>query len=218
MIRYISLAVLFTLAAFGQGVIDGLCSVTLRVVDFGGLSVTHRVVSFVDTDGSDYVGSFVGLQGKVPCKASPYTLTVTRTDVSSRYANIRQKISVSFPETWLTLVTDPNLRFGSFGAGFLSRSVPVGHVWNGTISPMSSDRLWIFVRSAVDSSETVESEVDIDGRFRIYGGLIEGPYVIHIVNQDGKIVHLGALSIEKFAPKEPLAISLGGLPRATVVK
>ena len=44
MIRYISLAVLFTLAAFGQGVIDGLCSVTLRVVDFGGLSVTHRVV------------------------------------------------------------------------------------------------------------------------------------------------------------------------------
>lgn len=191
---------------------SGLCSITLRVVDYAGLPVPYRVESFQNASSRDYASEFVGLVGRVPCNASPYSVRVVRADVTSRYGSIQARLTIWYPETWLTLVTNPNLFFSGDRAGEVNRSVPPGHVWNGSIRPVSAERLWVQIRSVVKSNQVVETEVDADGKFRIYEGFSEGPYILHVVNGAGRVLYLTTLDISVFAPKEPLVINLSTVP------
>lgn len=196
---------------------SGPCKVTLRVVDYAGLPMPYRVESFQDASSRDYASEFVGLVGRVPCNPSPYLVRVVRADVTSRYGSIQARLTIWYPETWLTLVTNPNLFFSGDRAGEVSRSVPPGHVWNGNIRPVSAERLWVQIRSIVKSSQVVETEVDADGKFRIYEGFSEGPYILHVVNGAGRVLFLSTLYISTFAPKEPLIINLSTTPPSVTV-
>lgn len=215
----ISLGLVSLLLAQGSGNSSN-CHVNLRVVDYEGRPAPYEVVSFRDHLGHEYSSRFASLAGQVPCHVTPYVYQVHRLGVDHRLAFIEGQIGVSHPETWLTIVTSPNIVFGATEVlGSLSRITPPGYILRGMIlSPAPTDRLWVSIRSAV-SSDRVEAGVDPDGSFRIYSGLFNGPYTLAVMNEAGDIVYLAALKVTAFAAREPLIIDLSaGRAPSLVVK
>lgn len=216
--RYLALSLVLAAQLWAQ---DGkeLCSVTLRVVEYSGQPAPYRVETFQDSKGQDYASHFVGLRGQVPCDFMPYTLIVARTDVRSRYGNIGSRLTARYRETRLTLVTNPNLFFSGDRAGEVNRSVPEDHVWNGSVTPVPLERLWIHIRSAVQSNMVVEAEVDADGKFRIYEGIPEGPSILHVMDNGGRVLNVTLLNITTWTPKEPIVIDLSAvIPSPKIVR
>ena len=95
-------------------------------------------------------------------------------------------------------------------------SPPDGFAWMGRITPVSKDRLWIQMRSAYGSKH-VETEVDADGEFRIYHSFAEGPYVLYVMNKDGRCIYLAPLDIVNSTPREPLIIKLPPAPPPVMI-
>lgn len=206
---------------FGQDT-SGVCAVTLRVIDVGGRPVPYRVASFKDPKGVDYSSAFEGLRGRVPCNVQLYTFQVVRTDINNRFANLEGRVSALHPEAWMTVMTSPSLLIDQVGQG--SKSLPVGYVWKGRVTPVSTERLWVrirsaaAVRSAYENAE-IEAEVDANGEFRVYGGFFEGPYLLYVLSEEGQLLYITPLMIAKALPTEPLLITLPAeAPPAIIVK
>lgn len=190
-----------------------ICAVTLRVIDVAGLPAPYRLASFKDADGVDYSVGFEGLRGRVPCNVQLYTFQVVRTDVTNRVTDIQGKVSAWYPESWMTVVTNPGLLILGGHALQASRSLPVNYVWKGRVTPMSTERLWIRIRSAAtvrsDYVEAeVEAEVDANGEFRVYGGFFEGPYILYVMSNGGQLLYSTPVKIVKSLPTESLVITL----------
>ena len=200
------------------------CAVTLRVIDVAGRPAPYRLASFKDADGVDYSGGFEGLRGRVPCNVQLYTFQVVRTDVNNRITNIDGRVSALYPEAWMTVVTNPSLVILGDQAFQASKSLPVGYVWKGRVTPMSTERLWIRIRSAATvrsgyAEAEVEAEVDANGEFRVYGGFFEGPYVLYIMSNEGQLLYSAPLKIVKSLPTEPLLITLPAeVPPPIIIK
>ncbi len=107
MLRYLILPYLCALCLFGQN-LERPCSVTLKVVDYGGRPAPYRVATFRNRGGLDYARQFSGLRGTVPC-GSRYEFRVVRIDVDNRHGDIVGAVGAWQAENWMTIVTDPNL-------------------------------------------------------------------------------------------------------------
>ena len=183
------------------------CEITLRVVNQAGRTVPHRVVSFRNKVGSEFVSEFTNLKGRVPCSVIPYAFTVARTDLNSSFADISGTVEVGRPESWLTVLTNPNLVFIGDSAAELSRALPVGYVLKGLIMPPPAKPAWVHIRSAV-GSEYIEAAVGSNGEFRIYEGFTRGPYMLYVMDEDGATIHTTILDIKAFAPRDEIQIKM----------
>ena len=203
------------------------CAVTLRAVDVRGRPVPHRVSSFKNAEGADFADHFIGLRGTVPCNIQLYTFQVTRTDVSARAqraTNIEGRVSAWHPEAWMTVVTNPNLVIVNDFAGEPSRRLPAGYLWSGHVTPVPvvGESLWIRIRSAAavrspSVQAEVEAEIDENGDFRVYDGFWEGPYVLYVMNNEGRLLYTAPLNIVKSLPTEPLLITLPAEPPLAII-
>ncbi|MBY0505908.1 MAG: hypothetical protein K2X03_18470 [Bryobacteraceae bacterium] len=213
--RYFILWIAATLTLLAQPS-PQMCVVTIRVVDVAGKPLPHRVATFRDIRGRDFASNFTGLRGPVPCDLQYYDFTVTRSDVNNPYSNLSSRMWANQPENWITVQTSPTTIIVGDRAGAVSYRFPDNYVLRGRITPVPDDRLWIQIRSAVGPGLT-ETEVDETGEFRIYRGFWQGPYVLTVMNTQGKILYSSALEVENMAPSEPLSITVPADPPPALV-
>jgi len=194
------------------------CSVTLRVVDHFGKPADYRLAWFRDRSGRDYTERFEGLHGRIPCGYEVYKYQVSRTDRDHVLGKLEGELIAGKPETWKTVVTNPNVRVNRFGIGEVSKSLPHDYMWKGLVKPKVKGPLWVHIRSVV-GPEHVEAAVDTSGEFKVYEGFSNGNYVLYVSDNSGSIRYTRVLNITTFAPSVPLIIELPDeAPTVTVVK
>jgi hypothetical protein len=192
------------------------CNLTLRVVDVSGAPLPYRVESIISRDGVEYVHRFADLRGEVPCDVLPYRLKVNRLGVDQRvasYTRIEASVLATRRQNWRTLSAPPGLTVSADGSrvGMRSISVPVGYVWVGRVLSQTPEKLWIHFRSMVRSEyleSEIESEVDENGEFRIYGAVFHGPYTVYISNDQGDIRFSALIEAKATLLSEPLVFSI----------
>jgi hypothetical protein len=216
LVRSVALLVVASVA-YGQAG-RRFCDVTLRVVDADGRSPEYSLKAFVDRAGHDYVGLFAGLRGRVPCSLDDYTFEVSRNGVTSRHGIIKGTVSVSNPENWLTVSTDPSVVFVGTLPGASTRMRPLGYVWEGRVEPILDEPVWVQIRSAFGAKH-VEAETDKSGRFRMYRSFLKGPHLIYIISKDGRFLYCAGLQVESTEPTTPLIIDISSrAPPVMVVR
>lgn len=158
--RLILLQLVLVSSVYGQAEATRLCEVTLRAVSVAGVTQSYRVTSFKNDQGVDFSAHFIGLHGSIPCRLSPYSFELTwnlaQNEKVAQITKLAGTVSVYKPETWLTVATSPSVYVQPDGAaGSLSTSLPAGYLWRGRITPIPSEPLWVYIRSAVRSTAVV---------------------------------------------------------------
>lgn len=184
------------------------CNITLRVVDNGGRPAPYRVTSFRYTENQkEYDYAFNGLRGRVQCELLAYTYRLTRTDTSSLPATIDGKTWVDVFDSYLTIVTDPRLRVEPDRPNF---------GWGGLILPAPRQHYWVHIQSAI-GPHRVEAEADDQGIFRVYQGFFEGPYLLHVMDDDGRVIYATSLKMASRSPRRKILIQLSLPPPREIV-
>ncbi len=204
-----------------------MCAVTMRVVDASGIPQHYAVKSFTNDGGAEESSRFEGgLRGTVPCRVGLYSYTLERIGASPRVVamtKIEGKISARDPATWRTVATDPTAIVSLDGrrVGSVNRSGPVNYVWTGKVRGGGGGRLWITFRSIVptESAEAVlESEVLEDGTFRIFTNFRPGDYIVHVTDQNSRVLYYSLVNVRRAFPEKAIEITLsGGSPASITV-
>ena len=191
------------------------CSLTMRVIGSDLSNFPYTLESVTNQSGEEFRSRFANLNATLPC--DQYRLVLTKTGGNGWCGNIKKSISLSDPETWLSLPSDPTLLFlpdGSCGA--IERRLPVGFALRGRILPaleaVENDRAetWIRLQSPFNPAYFVEAKADRNGDFRIYQVLVD-TYLLY-VERGGELWHLETIHIKNQITSEPLLINLGDKP------
>ncbi len=202
-----------------------LCAVTFRVVDVSGRPQPYAVKAFTYDAGPDESGRFQGgLRGTVPCRIGMYSYTLERLMGSPRVVAMTKmegKIGARDPANWLTVTTDPTAIVSPDGrqVGSVNQSGPANYVWTGKVFNGGGRRLWITFRSVVPNLRTealLESEIDEDGTFRVFRGFRPGDYIVHVTDQNSRILYYSVAKVKRMYPEKTMEITLSSAPPASI--
>ena len=217
-------SLMFVSFVFGQESTRA-CAVTLRVVDPAGVVQPSYVVKSFTYEGVEFADRFEGLRGTVPCRPGFYEIEVRRstasTPIASNLSRLDSRITARNPENWLTISTSTiALSADGTQGGTINIARPEGYIWRGRITPTPAEPLWVRITSLANPDYVqgrIESEVDVNGEFRVYSSFFKGPYVLAVMNNKGTILYLAPVTVETFLPEERLEIVLPSSPQTPIV-